>query len=260
MRMMGFGREEKQDLPDPLGTAATGTEIPVRSLARIRFDGADRTLTYYNDRFRLRPGDRVFVSGKLAGKVGIVESVTTKFRIRLSEYQEVIALAQTPVLGAYTPVRDKMKSYDAEALSPEAFRAWILPPEEKIEDDVVYGDGYVIPLDDPGAAEDAGPETFARALGYCERVDYVCVRNGAGRAFVKGSRWYELEFTLKNGVIEEAYCSCPFAGLCKHLLAVAIVLSALSRDGALDPDRDFTLIGRERFFDMIRHNGQTVTL
>lgn len=264
MRMMGFDREEKKkDIPDPLFPSAAETKAPVRSLVRIRFDGFDRVLTYFNDRFDLREGDRVFVSGRLAGRPGIVQSVTTKFKIRSEDFERVIALAQTPVRGTYVSVKDKMLSYDAEAVSPDAFRAWVLPPVEPAEGgayETIYGDGYAIPLSDPRAAEDAEPDTFARAPEYCPRVGYICVRNGVGRAFVEGRHWYEVEFTLSGNVIEEAYCDCPFPGLCKHLLATALVLSVLSRQGALDLDRDFVLIGRELFFNMLRHNGQQVTV
>jgi hypothetical protein len=113
---------------------------PVKSLVRIRFETFDRELTYFNDLFDLKEGDRVFVSGKLAGKVGYITSVTTKFRIRLSDYERVIAVAQTPVHGSYVPVMDKMLSYDSVALSPEEFRTWFLPPEEEIKD----GDDEII--------------------------------------------------------------------------------------------------------------------
>ena len=74
---------------------------PVRSLVSVRFLQDGRTLTYYNDSFALAVGDRVFVSGKLAGQPGIVEKVTTRFKIRLSEYQRVIAKASIAIHGTY---------------------------------------------------------------------------------------------------------------------------------------------------------------
>ena len=106
------------------------------------------------------------------------------------------------------------------------------------------------------------PEVIDRALEYCRtgKIGYVSVRNGIGRAFVQGAKWYELEFRIRNNAIEEAYCSCPFPGLCKHLLAVAIMLSVISRNGDIDLDRDFVLIDKNRFFEMIKHNGQTINL
>ena len=267
MRMMGFGRDDMKETPDVLLPPVEEPKKPVRSLVRVRFEDFDRELAYFNDRFDLSCGDRVFVSGKLAGKPGFVTSVTTKFKIKMSDYhyEKVIALAQTPIHGAYKPVADKMLSYDSAALSPEAFRTWVLPPEDDTDDpddEVIYGDGYEIPLDDPHRGEEVEHATFERALEYCRtgKIGYVSVRNGIGRAFVQGSKWYELEFRIRNNAIEEAYCDCPFPGLCKHLLAVAIMLSVINRNGDIDLDRDFVLIDKNRFFEMIKHNGQTINL
>ena len=265
MRMMGFGREEKKDTPDVLLPFVEEPKEPVKSLVGVRFDCFDKELTYFNDRFDLKEGNRVFVSGKLAGKVGYIISVTTKFKIRLSDFERVIAVAQTPIHGSYVPVMDKMLSYDSSALSPEEFRTWFLPQEEEIkdeDDEIIYGDGYVIPLDDPHKAEGATPPVFDRALEYCRtgKIGYVSVKNGIGRAYVAGSEWYELEFTIRNNAIQEAYCSCPYAGLCKHLLAVAIMLSVMAGNGKIDLNRDFVLIDINRFYEMVRHNEQPVTL
>lgn len=264
MRMMGFGRDDTKETPDMVIPQVNEILEPVKSLVRVRFETFDRELTYFNDLFNLKEGDRVFVSGKLAGKVGYITSVTTKFRIRLSDYERVIAVAQTPVHGSYVPVMDKMLSYDSIALSPDEFRTWFFHPEEPVDgpEEIIYGDGYVIPLDDPHKAEGATPPVFDRALEYCRtgKIGYVSVRDGVGRAYVAGSEWYELEFTIRNNEIQEAYCSCPYAGLCKHLLAVAIMLSVMAGNGKLDLTRDFVLIDTNRFYEMIRHNEQAVTV
>ena len=265
MRMMGFGREDKNDTSNVVIPQVEEPKEPVCSLVRVRFEDFDRELTYFNDRFDLSCGDRVFVSGKLYGKPGFITSVTTKFKIRLSDYERVIALAQTPIHGAYKSVADKMLSYDSNALSPEAFRTWVLPPTEEVldeDDDVIYGDGYEIPLDEPHNADGVDHAVFDRALEYCRsgKIGYVSVKDGVGRAFVQGKEWYELEFRLRGNAITEAYCSCPYPGLCKHLLAVAIMLSVISRNGDIDMDRDFVLIDKNRFFEMIKHNEQDITL
>lgn len=263
MRIVGFGQEDPKQETAAGSVTVTERIEPVRSLVSVRFDGKDRTLTYYNDRFDLNPGDRVFVSGKLEGKPGIIESVTTRFKIRLSDCERVIALAQTPLHGKYTPTGSMMQSYDPAALSPEDFRKWILPPEETDDPgEIVFGDGYEIALKAPNEAEGFDPDVFERALDYVrdDRIGYVSVRGGTGRAYLRGSRWYELEFMLRNGYISEAYCECPFPGLCKHLLAVTVLLGALDHHGDLDLSKDFTLIEAGQFWNMVRHNDQDVML
>ena len=42
--------------------------IPRRSVVQVYFAANHRSLAYYNDRFDLKPGDLVFVDGKLAGQ------------------------------------------------------------------------------------------------------------------------------------------------------------------------------------------------
>lgn len=261
MRTMGFCREERKETSDVLLPTVEEPKTPVKSLVRVRFEDADPELTYYNDRFDLKPGNRVFVSGKRAGEIGIVSSVSTKFRIRLSDFERVIALAQTPIRGTYKPAADKMLSYDSNALSPEAFRAWVMPPEEE-DDGILCGDGCEIPLDDPHNADDVDRAVFDRAIDYCNsgRIGYISVRDGIGHAYVEGRHWYELDFRIRDNMIEEAYCGCPYPGLCKHLLAVAVTLSAIAQHGDLDLGRDFVLIDANRFFEMVKQNGQTVAL
>lgn len=265
MRIVGFGQEDPKQEAAPVSAALNEQTEAVRSLVSVRFDGRDRALTYYNDRFDLKECDRVFVSGKLAGKAGIIESVTTRFRIRLSDYERVLSVAQTPIRGKYSHKGSVMLSYDPVALCAEDFRKWILPPEEKPEDPedgILFGDGYEIPLDNPGSAEGFDPNVLERAFDYVrdDRVGYVSVRNGIGKAYVRGSRWYEIDFSLRDGVISEAYCECSFPGLCKHLLAVAVLIGALQHHGDLDPEKDFTLIEAGQFWNMVRHNDQDVTL
>ena len=264
MRIVGFGQEETRPAESkPTTTVAEST--PVRSLVSVNFERMNHALTYYNDRFDLKPGDRVFVTGKLEGEIGIVDSVTTKFRIRIADYQKVISLAQTPIHGTYSPKGNMLRSYDPEALSPDEFRQWILPPKEigeNPEDEIIFGDGFEIPLDDPGSAEGVDPAVFDRAIDLCRlgKVGYVSVRNGEGKAFVHGSRWYEIDLSMRGNMLQEAYCECPYPGLCKHLLAVAAIMSIMHHHGDLDFDRDFTLIEENQFWNMARHTREDVTL
>ena len=71
----------------------------VPSLVRVRFPDCAMALTYLNDRFVLRPGDRVWVEGRLAGSLGTVTEVSYSFKIRPSAYKKVIGLLDTGVSG-----------------------------------------------------------------------------------------------------------------------------------------------------------------
>ncbi len=266
--ILGFGIGEK---PAAESIAVTPKEElnPVRSLVSVRFIRDGRAFTYYNDKFALEVGDHVFVSGKLAGQLGIVEKVTTKFKINLADYQRVISKASVAIHGTYESMLDKMVSYDREALSPEEFRAWILPPahwdgdgNEDQEDEIIVGDGYELNLSELEGNDDVNATILERAVDYCRsgKVAYICVRDGVGTAFVDGTSWYEINFRLCGDTMTEMYCDCPYPGLCKHLLAVALTVRALVKHGSLDPDADFVAIGEDRFWSMVARTTKRVTL
>ena len=264
--ILGFGTEEKP-AEIKAEAAPTITGEPVRSLVSVRFIGDGRTLTYYDDRFALEEGDRVFVSGRLAGKPGVVEKVTTRFRIRLSDYERVISKACGCIRGSYESVIGKMLSFDEEALSPADFRSWFMPPAEAEggegpEEEILAGDGFELSLPDLEEDEDAGEAVLDRAVDYCRngKVAYIGVRNGIGTAYVEGSSWYEVNFRIRGDSMTEMYCGCPYPGLCKHLLAVAMTIRALARYGDVDTDRDFTAVDNRYFWPMLAGTAKRIKL
>ena len=266
--ILGFAIGEKP-VEGSVAAAPKEEHDPVRSLVSVRFIRDGRAFTYYNDRFVLEVGDHVFVSGKLAGQPGIVEKVTTRFKINLADYQRVISKAGTAIHGTYESVLDKMVSYDQAALPPEEFRAWILPPahwdgdgSDDQEDEIIVGEGYELNLSELEINDDVNPTVLDRAVDYCRsgKVAYICVRNGIGTAFIDGSSWYEVNFRLCGDAMTEMYCDCPYPGLCKHLLAVALTVRAMVKHGNLDPGADFVAIGEDRFWSMVARTAKRVTL
>ena len=262
--ILGFGTEE---IPVPVESAAAPQKekTPVRSLVSVRFINEGRVLTYYNDLFCLAAGDRVFVSGKLAGKPGIVEKVTTKFRINLLDYERVISKACGFFSGTFESVLDKMVSFDSIAMTGEEFRSWILPPRplrEDEESEILIGEGYELSLPRLEEHDEATREILDRAVEYCRssKIAYISVVKGIGTAFVEGSHWYEVNFRLQGDMMTEMYCDCMYPGLCKHLLAVAITIWAMVQNGGLDTDRDFVAVDESRFWNMAAATAQRVTL
>lgn len=91
----GYEEEKKEDLQLAKFTEST----PVKSVVQVQFPSKGRSLAYYNDKFDLHVGDIVFVDGKLEGIQGIVTEVSRSFKIKLSDYKRVIAVADTTVKG-----------------------------------------------------------------------------------------------------------------------------------------------------------------
>lgn len=260
--ILGFGREDE-------GTAVVRTDeerhltnAPIKSLVQVRFPGVNRSYAYFNDRFDLRAGDLVFVSGKLAGVRGLVTSVNYKFKINLADYERVIAQPEIRLAGQYAPIMDKMVSYDAEAISPDDFKSWVKAPiadDDEDKPEYVTGEGYSFELDRFFEDDDVDQDVFRRAMDYCNegRVQYLSIRDGVGTAFVEGTRWYEINFRFENGYVSDMFCECPYAGLCKHNLAVLITLRELLKKTAKE---EFTAVGKDFFLQLLTISGQPVKL
>ena len=56
------------------------------------------------------------------------------------------------------------------------------------------------------------------------RVRYLCVDKGHGRAIVEGERAYEVEFDYADGAVSNLTCTCPCGFLCKHAVAALLQL------------------------------------
>lgn len=262
-KLIGFLKaEDKQPQAETL-PASLPSEAPVKSLVHIRFpDG--RKFAYYNDRFALCCGDVVYVSGKLSGMAGIVVEVTTKFRIHTSDYQKVLSRLNLAIHGSFIKVADKMVSQGTIAITPSRFESWVVPPTQKKaeeEDEIISGEGYTIDLESIGTAEGMQQAILERAVDYCEegKVAYLSVCDGVGTAFIEGTKWYRVDFKLENGVMRDICCDCPYVGLCKHEVAVAITLQVLMKQELITDFDHFVALDRDLFWKLVSR-ADTITI
>lgn len=257
--VIGFCAEQDQvELPDVRAMEETR---PVPSVAEVFFPHSGRTLSYYNDRFDLRENDVVFVSGKLEGKPGLVRSVTTRFKIRLAQYERVVAHARLLISGTFVPAAGMMVSLGADAEpDAETFRSWVQPPRD--EEEIACGEGHILSLAHPEQAPGLIENRLQRAIDYCKegRVRYLRLVGGVGTAFVEGEEWYEVSFTFDGAELRDLYCDCPCPGLCKHELAAAIVLRAVLEELDCLNVPDFTAVEQGFFWNVLRLTRQGVTV
>ena len=226
MNPIGFVKEfltgKNEDAPCE-ESARAGAAVP--SVVRVKFCASGRELDYFNDRFDLRIGDLVFVSGKLAGQRGRVIAVSRHFKIRADDYQRVISLADTRVSGQFVNAASHLVTFDRRALSYSRFRTWVLPP---VDDD----DEYFISYDDDRidlSGRDAWPfkpDIAERGADYYRdnRVPYLCLDGNRGRAIVDGSHPYEVEFDYAGGIVTNLACGCPCGYHCTHEFAALLQL------------------------------------
>ena len=283
--ILGFRDNNEDDVIESMSAEVKAEETPIRSLVRVRLSGYG-PLTYYNDQFDLRPGDLVYVSGKLEGKIGKVESVSTKFRIRKSDYEKVIRKLDTAIRGDFAPADGFMVSGDPAAISPARFRSWVIPPESPkrrmwyvdpetgarkgyletgidgggMDDEIIVGDGFELSLIDLEEAPDVRQLILDRAKDYVKekQVKYIHTENGAVKAYVLGENWYEVEFSRNGDEISGLYCDCPYPGLCKH--AIAVLLSI--RDQLKEPAfaGNYTAMENDWFWSILAARPQKITL
>lgn len=197
-----------------------------KSLVQVYFWRRKRTLTYYNDMFDLKVGDIVFVDGKLENERGCVVEISYTFKIKLSDYKRVVAVADTDVHGKLFMDNCNFYSFDKATLSKEKVRSWFFPPQNDDDEDVVVSfDDTSFPLNALSKMK-ISENAVERGVDYYREgnVRYVSLDKNKGYAIVDGTHFYEVEFDYNNGEISNLICSCPCSSNCKHNFATMLKL------------------------------------
>lgn len=198
---------------------------PRKSVVQILFSDNGTALDYYNDKFDLRIGNMVYVDGKMEGVCGRVVGINYNFKIKLSEYKRVIALVDTDVHGAFFIAGSHFVTFDPAVLPAQKVRPWFLPIARDEEEYITGSDDTAFPLGDLGEIKIA-PQIISRGHEYYaeNRVEYLSLNGTHGYAIVRGTKPYEVEFELRDGMISELTCSCFCNYNCKHAFAVMLQL------------------------------------
>lgn len=225
-KISGFGASQKEEKSiAPTYETYQQTLVPRKSLVQIRFPGKGMALTYYNDQFDLKPGDRVYVDGKLEGLLGRVMEVNYNFKIKVSDYKKVIALVDTNVSGEFHMAGSHFVTFDSSALPVDKIKLWFKAPEKEEEEVISSSDDSSFLLSDlksmniSNAIAERGHEYYLE-----NRVSYLCVDGTNGFAIVAGGNSYFVEFQYCNGEISHLICDCPCACTCKHEFAAMLQL------------------------------------
>ena len=236
--------------------------VPVRSLVQAYFPERNQTLTYFNDQFDLKRGDFVFVDGKLEGIRGIVREVNKTFKIKVADYKKVISVADTDVSGQLHIAGSHFVSFDATVLPYEKIRTWYLPPVKEEDEYETGNDDTGFSLDKLGDMK-ASQAIFERGRDYYleDRVVYLCIDNGRGKAIVEGERAYEVEFDYVDREIRNLLCSCPCGYTCKHEVAAMLqlkdMLEKLEKNYAEQFQNYFAAVEKHALFRFVVQFKQT---
>ena len=225
-KISGFGTSQKEEKSiAPTYEAYRQTIIPRKSLVQIRFPSKGMALTYYNDQFDLKPGDRVYVDGKLEGLLGRVMEVNYNFKIKVSDYKKVIAVVDTDVSGEFHMAGSHFVTFDTTVLPIDKIKLWFKAPEKEDEEVISSSDESSFLLSDLKGMNISGTIAERGHEYYLEnRVVYLCLDGTKGFAIVEGGNSYSVEFQYQNGEISHLICDCPCACTCKHEFAAMLQL------------------------------------
>ena len=224
-KISGFGGGEVDKVDLATAGEAEKTVTPRKSLVQIRFPGKGVALTYFNDLFDLKLGDRVYVDGKMEGQLGRVTEITYNFKIKLSDYRKVIAVVDTDVHGQFHMVGSHFVTFDSVVLPVNQIALWFKPPQKEEEEIIVSTDDTSFHLDDLKGMN-ISPVIAERGHDYYleNRVRYICLDHSKGIAIVEGTENYLVEFDYHEGEISHLICECPCGYTCKHAFAAMLQL------------------------------------
>ena len=198
---------------------------PRKSLVQVRFPGRGMALSYYNDEFDLKVGDRVYVDGKLEGQLGYITDVSYNFKIKLSDYKKVIAVVDTEVHGQFFLAGSHFITFDPAVLPKEQITMWFKAPAKDDDEFASGSDDSSFRLEDlkdmkiNSTIADRGHDYYIE-----NRVRYISLNGHQSFAIVEGDKSYAIEFEYHNGEIRYLICDCPCSYTCKHEFAAMLQL------------------------------------
>lgn len=222
---IGFTAEHMERKPEAPVASVQNCVVPKKSLVQVRFPGKGMALSYYNDQFDLKPGDFVYVDGKLEGQLGRVTDVSYNFKIKIADYKRVIAVVNTSISGQFHMAGSHFVTFERSTLPKEQISLWFKAPAKEDDEYVSSTDDSSFRLDDlntmkitPAIAE-RGHEYYME-----NRVRYIVLDGSRGFAIVEGSESYIVEFEYHDGEISQLICECPCSYNCKHEFAAMLQL------------------------------------
>ena len=224
---IGFTAETENEEKRIIENTPVQKEAPIvkKSVIEVFFPDRHLTCSYYNDMFDLKRGDIVYVEGKLKGLRGRVVDINYNFKIKLSDYKRVIGVADTDVIGEFHLAGSHFITIDEGALKYEQVATWFKAPDNEEEEYASSSDDEFFNLNDLSGMNIKNEIAERGHEYYIEnRVVYIELNHGKGRALVTGNRTYDVEFNYDGEDITGLVCNCYCTGACKHEFAVMLQL------------------------------------
>ncbi len=202
-----------------------------RSIVAVKFKGIYKPYSYFNDKYELRVGDKVYVSGKLSGNIGTVVDIDYNFKINLDKYQKVIGIVDTSVKGSFYSLGDDyLISFDKKALNAEKVAAWFNGPLSEKDVYVTGSDDSKIDLEDIEIM-DVDRDSVINGIYFCEHnsIKYLSVNGNNGYCLIDDEGDINnVEFNYCCNKVSNLTCDCYRTGLCFHKYAALLKLKEVS--------------------------------
>ena len=227
----------------------------INNVVTVRFKNGIE-LPYYNNKFNLNEGDRVFVDGKYYGSCGVVTEVITKFKISRKQYKDVIAKLDLTVHGNFKKFENFMISTTGTTATREQILSWLIPPfvpqfEGDEPDEFIYGEGYFCDL----KTIPCSTETLDDGLELLNdgKLTVLIIKDGIGTAFFEGKTGHVVDFKYNNSGLTEMFCDCIKPNFCKHFAAICIFLNDLTKEKIIKPGDAFFAVSGKWFYEMMQN-------
>ena len=190
-----------------------------KRLVEIRFDNG-MCLSYLSDIETIDVGDLVTVEGKLEDEVGVVKTVKKSFKTPKFDMRWVESVLDRDVAGDYFKLGEDMVSTNS-TLTAEKFIT--MYAGLKYKDNQAVGEDEIeldlADFEDNELFDNEIVKIKGKELFKANAVAFISLKDGIGKAIVRGGDWYEIDFRCKAGRITYMACDCPYFGECKHEIA-----------------------------------------
>lgn len=196
-----------------------------KSIVAIRFKNIYKDYSYYNDKFDLKIGDRVYVDGKLSGLIGEVVDVDYNFKINLSKYKRVVGVVDTSVKGTFYMWDNYFLTFD-KSLSAQKILPWFIPINSEEEQYVSGSDDSKFELDEfKNMKIDEEIVYYGNIMATNDYfIKYLSVNDGKGCCLIDDDYIHDVDFSYKYGKVSNLVCDCYHTTMCRHKYASMIML------------------------------------
>lgn len=227
-----------------------------KNLVEVQFDSGVK-LSYFSDLPEMKEGDLVRVEGKMEDDLAVVTRVLTSFKKPKFDMKWIAEKLNRDVSGRYFTLGGDVVSLQHTLTVQKFINLFVCRP---YKENPAYGEDNLSLCLQNLEKSPLFENEIVKLKGYSlykeERVPFIFLKNGVGKALVRGSQWYEIDFRYQNGTITYLACDCPYFGECKHLYAFLLKLRDFMQKFTKKHQTDSFVLCKKQCFNAILSSAQ----